>query len=268
LTVVTRERTGRSLEGRSSDEVPDLLALGDGQVTVGVFSMSSRSPTREEDARYFEWHLLDHLPEQYRLETIHHGARWTSTPECRAARPICGTPLDPVDHVVNYLLTPPVGPGMTKFWELYLALRDAGRMGPRLPRVHSGIYRIADKVTAPDVVSGADVLPWRPAQGVYLVVEEVTGGDDRPEEIRALSQLDGVAGAWWYAGGVDVERATQAESPPAYRVTVCYLDVRPLQVADSLAQTLQRRWDKGGIVPLLAAPLEIVVPWQWDRYLP
>jgi hypothetical protein len=49
-------------------------------------------------------------------------------------------------------------------------------------------------VAAPRAVTGADVIPWRPALGIYLLVEHGTAS---PE---ALVEVDGVAGAWWGEG--------------------------------------------------------------------
>jgi hypothetical protein len=52
------------------------------------------------------------------------------------------------------------------------------------------------------------------------------------------------------------------------RITVCYLDAPPLEMAGVLGEAFMRRWADGRLSPLLAAPLEVVVPWQWERHLP
>ena len=40
---------------------------------VGVFSLAQRSPTGH-DAEYLAWHLLDHQPEQYRIDGVRSGS--------------------------------------------------------------------------------------------------------------------------------------------------------------------------------------------------
>jgi hypothetical protein len=250
--------------------VSTILAVGQGGVTAGIFSMSARSPTGD-DAHYIEWHLLDHLPEQYRIEGIRHGARWVSTPECREARALKGGALDAVDHVVNYLLARPLRRALDQAYELMVALDDAGRMPEiRPPRVQAGVYALTGKVAAPRAVAGADVMPWRPARAVYLVVEEILNqtGDDPTAELDSLVSLRGVAGVWRYAGGVTDRTPERVGSPSATRITVCYLDADPIETAAVIAPVLQARWSDGDIEPQLAGPFEVVVPWAWNRRLP
>jgi hypothetical protein len=252
-----------------SDQSPRILETGRGDVVAAVFSMSARSPTGE-DARYLEWHSLDHLPEQYRLEGLRHGARWVSTPACREARALKGGKLDAVDHVVNYLSAPPVRQTFELGYELMLALDEIGRMPTfRPPQVYVGLFGLTGKVAAARTVAGADVLPWRPARGAYVLVEEIAdeAGGDRGEELDALVELNGVAGVWRYAGGY-ADRNPQVDSPPGHRVTVCYLDADPVDTAHAISPVLRARWSSGGIEPLLAAPFEVLVHWDWARSLP
>jgi hypothetical protein len=257
------------LPGVPSDESRRILETGRGGVTAAVFSMSARSPTGE-DARYIEWHSLDHLPEQYRLEGLRHGARWVSTPACREARALKGGALDTVDHVVNYLSAPPVRQTFELGYELMLALDEVDRMTTfRPPQVYVGLFGLMGKVAAARILTGSDVLPWRPARGVYIVVENIEDetAEDRGAELDKLAELSGVAGVWRYAGGY-ADRNPQVDSPPAHRVTVCYLDADPVDTAAAIAPELRARWSVGGIEPLLAAPFEALVPWDWERSLP
>jgi len=253
-----------------SDQVPAILASGRGDVTASVFSMSARSPTGD-DAGYLEWHSLDHIPEQYRLEGLRHGARWDSTPECREARALTGGELDDVDHVVNYLSASPAGRTFEAGFDLREALDEAGRMPrPPLPQVYVGLFGLTGKVAAPRVIAGADVIPWRPARGVYIVVERILNeaGDERASELDALIELGGVAGIWRYAGGFTDRNADQVPSPPADRVTVCYLDADPVETAALINPVLRARWSEGDIEPLLAAPFKVLVHFEWSHSLP
>ena len=60
---------------------------------------------------------------------------------------------------------------MDPFLELSKALGGAGRKLPLLPPVERGIYEVKEKAAAPRVKIGADVLPWWPARGVYVLLE-------------------------------------------------------------------------------------------------
>ncbi len=249
-----------------SDSHPAIAAFGDGDVAAAVVSMSSRHPDGL-DADYLRWHMLDHLPEQYRLVGLRWGQRWISTPACRAARSASEAPFDEVDHVVQYLFAEPVDDVLAQFFPLGNALGGIGRMQMRLPRVQVGGWNLVDRVAADRVLVGACVVPWRPASGIYLLVERAAGaGAPAPAAPDALTSVPGVTGAWTYVGGEP--RHVRLESTAGLVMTVCYLDRPPVDVAADLAPVLVDRWADGSWVPQLAAPLELVVAGQWDRHLP
>lgn len=222
--------------------------------------MSARS-IDGRDAEYLQWHGLDHLPEQYRIAGLRSGARWVSTPECRAARAASAPPYDDVDHVVAYLFADPVEPALDTFFALGKDLREAGRMPVLLPPVELGGYRVIDKVAAPRVLVGADVLPWQPHRGVYLLLE--TGP---PASTGGLLEVDGVAGAWTFTGS-DSLHARLADTE-ARCLTVLYLDDDPALVGGRLEGPLTERWEAVEATPLFAAPFVTVTPWAWDAALP
>ncbi len=89
---------------------------------------------------------------------------------------------------MTYFFTDPGG--LDGFLELSKALGGAGRKLALLPPVERGVYGVARKVAAPRVKAGADVLPWWPVLGVYLLLERgATPVDD-------VVDVDGVAGVW------------------------------------------------------------------------
>jgi hypothetical protein len=238
-----------------SDDAPAVVACGRTNVRVSMVSMSARAPDGS-DAAYLAWHGLDHLPEQYRIPGVRLGARWVSTPACRAARAASSARYDAVDHVVQYLFAEPVAESLDAFFALGAALRAARRMAELLPSVELAGY-LLDAITAsPRVLVGADVLPWRPARGVYLLIEEDAGV---PESLLAVP---GVAGLWTWSGisGVDARLA----STRGQRLTVAYLDDDPVRTAALIADALAARATSA----LLAAPFQPVVPWRWDAALP
>jgi hypothetical protein len=245
------------LEGKPTEQLPDVLATGATDVRYAFISLSAREPAGR-DAEYIEWHSLDHRPEQYRLEGLRNALRLVSTPACRAARAASAEPFDAVDHVMTYLFTG--AEPIPAFGALGHALDKGGRMPLRLPSVGYMTADLAGKAAAPRAVAGADVMPWRPAIGVYLIVEE---GHASPE---TLIDAPGVAGVWWWNG---------AQAPQPYggdargrQITYCYLDADPVETAARLGDWMQRRWASGEVQGLLAAPFFSIAPFDWARHVP
>jgi hypothetical protein len=245
------------LEGTPSDEDDAILATGRSGVTMMFASMSSRHP-EGADAAYLAWHSLDHRPEQYRLAALRSSVRLVSTPSCRAARAMSDPSLDATDHVMTYFFAD--AGDLAGFNDLSVALRNAGRVPEVLPPVERGLYAVAETRAASRVKVGADVLPWWPAEGVYLVVEREAAA------APVVIDVAGVAGTW-SAVAVPADPGVSTAAP-GQRITYCFLDDDPVAVADRLGPVLTERWHNGPATPLLAAPFHVVTPRQWDRYLP
>jgi hypothetical protein len=258
---------------RPSDLDPDVLAAGRTDVTTMFVAMSSRDPGGR-DAEYLAWHALDHRPEIHRLDGLRGAQRLVSTPACRAARAAEQPPFDGVDHVMAYLFAGPAG--LAALGPLAGALGAAGRMPFRLPSVELATYDLAGTAAAGRVLAGADVIPWRPCRGAYLLVER--GGAPADE----LTDVPGVAGAWWFrrattdAGGPDeADHPDEGDggedgggSSCVRQITWCYLDDDPPATAARLDAALERRWAGGAVAPLLAGPFHVPVPFDWERHLP
>lgn len=162
-----------------------------------------------------------------------------------------------VDHVMSYFFNGPEALGP------FQALSDAiptERRPLTLPNVEFGVYHLEGKVAAPDAVSGADVLPWRPARGVSLLLEQ----DSAPP--GSLIDVEGVAGAWWHAGAT-VDEPLRVDRR-GLQISYLFLDDDPVDVAPRLLPVLSQRWRDSSVMPLLASPFYTVVPFAWDRYLP
>jgi hypothetical protein len=245
------------LPGTPSDEVEDVLAAGRGDITTLFVSMAMRHP-EGTDADYLRWHTLDHRPEQHRLSEVRASLRLVSTAECRSARAASHDRYDAIDHVMTYFFSDPSG--MNGFLDLAKALIGANRKLALLPPVERGVYDVQSKSAAPRVKVGADVLPWWPVKGVYLLLER---GEATAEE---LLDVEGVAGVW-SAVTMAVD-ARLASAQVGQSITYCFLDDEPVATADRLRPVLATRWEQAGIEPLLAAPFHLVVPYEWDRYVP
>ena len=246
-----------TLPGTPSDDVNGVLAAGRGEIGTLFVSMARRHP-EGHDAEYLRWHTLDHRPEQHRLAGVRASLRLVSTPACRAARAHSDGRFDAIDHVMTYFFTDQSG--MIPFLELSSALGGANRKLPLLPPVQRGVYGEARKVAAPRIKIGADVLPWWPAQGVYLLLE--SGGADAAD----LVGVDGVGGVWSVVSQ-DVDECL-ASAPAGQMLTYCFLDDDPVATAERLRPVLDARWKQADIDPLLAAPFYPVVPYEWDRHVP
>lgn len=244
----------------ASDRVDAVTAHGTTDVRAAVVSLSARSPDGE-DAAYLEWHGLDHLPEQHRIAGMRNGARWVSTPECRAARAAASPRYDEVDHVVCYLFAEPLAPALDTFFALGADLRGAGRMPRRLPSVELAGWERRGGRASPAALVGVDVLPWRPTRGAYLLIEAGPAAD--PDD---LVDVPGVAGAWTFDGSGTLH--DRLASTDGLHLTIAYLEHTPSEVALRLAEVLRDRWAPGVIQPLLAAPFVTVVPWAWDAAVP
>jgi hypothetical protein len=244
------------LSGTPSDQLPAVLATGATDIRLIFISMSAREPGGR-DAQYLEWHSLDHRPEQHRLAGLRQSLRVVSTPACRAARAFSDPRYNAVDHVMTYFFAD--GAALDQFRALSDAL-VGDRRPLRLPSVESGYFRFAGKVANPSAIAGADVIPWRPSRGAYLIVER---GAESPV---ALTDIAGIAGIWWHQGGAPPVPGFPDNT--GVQVTFCFLDGDPVETAERLRRPLERRWTSGKVVPLLAAPFHTIVPFEWERFLP
>jgi len=246
-----------TLVGTPSDDVPAMLATGRTDITTFFVSMSARDP-EGRDADYLEWHSLDHRPEQHRLSTLRASLRLVSTPACRAARAISHERYDATDHLMTYLFADTAG--LSQFKELSTALSQAGRTPRLLPLVERAVYGLSGRVAARRIKVGADVLPWWPARGVYVLIER---GDQSPSE---LIDVPGVGGVWW-GGALPISAQYTTTPNSGLQIAYGFLDEDPAQVAQRLRPILEARWSHRNIEPLLAAAFHVAVPYEWDRYL-
>jgi hypothetical protein len=208
------------LPGTPSDEVDGVLATGRGGITTLFVSLATRHP-EGRDADYLRWHTLDHRPEQHRLSAVRASLRLVSTPECRSARAAGQDRYDAIDHVMTYFFSDPGG--LDGFLALAKALIGADRKLPLLPPVERGVYNVEHKVAAPRIKVGADVLPWWPILGVYLLLERGAAPADR------LVDVDGVAGVWQAATLAVDEKMASAQAGQS--ITYCFLDDDPVATA-------------------------------------
>jgi len=248
------------------------------RVRIGYFSLSASSPDGD-DRPYLEWHQLDHMPEQYQLPGLVFGQRWAATPACLAARAAAVDDWEQVRHVVCYLMGEPVEPTLNDFVALGGHLRQMGRFSLTLPSVYRGGLPLLEYHAAPHALVNPEVVPMRPNRGIYLIVEEPIDRDRLDEYLRRVHtddvpdmlEVPGVAGAWLFRTSSELARSELLKanfSPGHFLFTVLYLDNEPATVAERLQPLLAARWEGAPVRPVLAAPFESMMHWDWDRFGP
>ncbi len=240
------------LVGTPSDEVATIIGTAPAATTLFA-SMSARH-SEGRDGDYLRWHTFDHRPEQYRLSGLRSSLRLVSTPACRRVRAVSTPRYDSVDHVMTYYFTNTAE--LIAGGPLTDALMAAGRMPESLPSVEHGTYEVEERIAAPRIKVGAEVLPWWPRHGVYLLVEH--------GEVPAASLIEvpGVGGAW------RASRHDANDADSRLQITYCFLDDDPVAVAERMSDVLNRRWANERSIPLLAAPFYPVEGSECDRHLP
>jgi hypothetical protein len=206
---------------------------------LGFFSFTEITDPSAHEA-YNAWHQLDHLPEQFTLEGVRFGQRWVRSPHCRDAEAATGPVLEPFHYMTLYLLrdrdvVPP-------FVQLGERLYAEDRFFTARRAVLSGAFDVVGSWAAPRVAVSPGAVPFRPSQGLYVVVGPPIDG-------ATLVGMPGVAGAWQFA---DAERT----------VTVAFVDGDLWQVAEVFGTSISG----SGVVPEWAGPLERVDAFRWDWF--
>jgi hypothetical protein len=243
------------------------------RVKAGFFSLSHRGATGD-DRDYLDWHQLDHMPEQYQLPGLVLGQRWASTRACRAARAAEADDWSLVEHVVLYLMGNPLDETIDEFLRLGRHLAELGRFSVSLPSHYRGALRLLEAHAAPRALISPEVVPFRPHQGVELIIEELDEDDSQDaflqrmhaDVLPGLASVDGVAGAWSFGTTPSIRRPMFTDG--RYRMTVCYLDDEPAIVGERLGPVIEQAWRDAPSRLVLAAPYESMMVWNWSRFGP
>jgi len=241
------------------------------RIRVGFFSFVEVTDPSEHKA-YNEWHQLDHMPEQFQIAGIGYGQRFVASPRCRDARLVAEPEVAPAHYVALYLMGDPAQPTLDEFMELGDRLRNLGRFHAYRHSHLSGAWQALEGWAAPRVLVGPDAVPWRPATGVYTIVEEPADGaaldafvrDDHLTRMPALAEVPGVAGVWTFS--TSALYRSPRWTPGRSRITVCWLDGDPVATAAALGPHVERRWAGAPVRPLFAGPWEVITPYRWDWF--
>ena len=230
---------------------------------LGFFSFTEVTDPSRHGA-YNEWHLLDHMPEQFSLDGVRFGRRWVCTPECQLAR-VAVSPLLARCHYMTLYLMRDAGV-LPDFFALARRLRDEDRFFADRRAHLSGPFEVTGRWASTRVKVSEQVVPFRPAAGVYVVVgpSGLVGpsgplGPAGALDGAAMVTREGVAGAWSFA----------SDGPPAREVTVAFVDGDLASVAGDMGQWCL----ENGHATEWAGPLERIDAdpdsWDWfDRLTP
>ena len=236
------------------------------RVEVGFFSFTEVTDPGEHHS-YNEWHQYDHLPEQYAIPGIVHGERWVATPACRAARIVDHDELGGAHYLTLYLMADPVAPTLMAFQELAQRLRALGRFHEHRRSWLFGGWQLVDQAAATHALVSPEVIPWRPATGVFVVVEDSASDGDGARtagSVEHLLSVPGVAGVWSFAPSETYHDPNWRTQP--WTITVLWLDDDVIETTRRLEPVLRERWRADGAVPIYAGPLETIVPGEWSWF--
>ena len=199
---------------------------------LGFFSFTEITDPGAHVA-YDAWHRLDHMPEQFSIDGITFGQRWARTPRCRSSESTPSGVLEHFDYMTLYLLRdrtviPP-------FMRLAAELRAEDRFFADRRAVLSGPFDVVGRWAATRVRISADVVPYRPSNGLFTVVgAELEGAE--------LVELDGVAGVWQFS-----------DASAGRTITLAWIDGDLWTTARELG-----RRSAAGSSPEWAGPLEVI----------
>jgi hypothetical protein len=131
------------------------------------------------------------------------------------------------------------------------------------------------------VLVAAEVVPFRPARGLYVIVSQFKTHDAAAEDafrwyettrIPDLLECRGAAGAWLLATEA-LFHWQRDLTQPALRLVLVWLDADPLEFAADLRERTPDWQARGRLQDIskiekivFAGPLRTIIPWQWDWF--
>ena len=215
------------------------------KIKVGFFSFTEILDGRHRE--YNEWHVFDHMPEQFKLEGMQWGQRWVATPELMDRRLYAAGDIAASQYVTLYLMAEPLRQVLDEFLALGRTLDSVGRFFKARRSHLSGPFKFVKAYVSPRLAVDAEVIPYRPNRGLFVTVQDQVDGatDATLDEVRQwydrvhvpdLLSVRGVAGCWWFEAMSTSPRAPGAEPNPRGRTIRAYwLDEDPALFHDDLA---------------------------------
>ncbi len=208
---------------------------------LGFFSFTEVTDPSAHEA-YNVWHQLDHMPEQFTIEGITFGQRWVRSPRCQAVEAASGPLLDRFHYMTLYLMHDEGV--LPEFFALAKRLYAEDRFFAARTALLSGPFEITGAWAAPRVAVSPGAVPFRPSNGVYVVVGPQVDGE-------ATVEQPGVAGTWQFT-----------DTSNDRHVTVAFVDGDLWQAANAIGAASTGE----APAPEWAGPLERVDAFRWDWF--
>jgi hypothetical protein len=229
---------------------------------------------------YNEWHLYDHRPENLALRGVRWGDRWARPRDYRAIS-AASAEHESTDYVAMYWFAEPVEASVAEWNTLAVDSFHWGR-GPVIPGVSRsllGFFRPVRGYVAPRVLVAADVLPFRPNQGLHVTLRRfaepfsAAAHDHHAWEDRVLAPAElavpGVAGVWTFTF-VEYQRLASLnlaslpdDGPGSLRMHLVYLDGEPVATTMRLNEARAHLAEPAVESELLlSTPVRTIVPFQ------
>jgi hypothetical protein len=214
------------------------------KVKAGFFSFTEVLEGRHRE--FNEWHLFDHMPENFKLDGLQWGQRWVATPDLAQRRPRSDGELAASQYVTLYLMTDPVNRALDEFQSLGRTLHSLGRFFKARRSHLSGPFKFIKAYAAPGVVVDPEVIPYRPNRGLFVTVQDPAEAatDAALDEARRwydevhiadLLSARGAVGCWWFEAMPDARTGPDAAPNPRGRTIRAYwLDEDPDVFLDDL----------------------------------
>jgi len=226
---------------------------------------------------------LELMPELLKQPEIAWTERWVRSPDCAAVSGRCTAELATVQYAELTVYHPPADASMRVHRETCERIGQLG-FGPDPASIREAVreYFVPLKgYVLPRVLIAEEVLPFRPARGIYAILSRFHGHGASAEaafrwydEIRIpdLLSCGGAAGAWSMASAA-LFRPDRDLSVPALRLVLLWLDEDPVAFA-SASKARAVEWRENGRMPntsdveevLFEGPLRTIVPWEWGWF--
>lgn len=238
---------------------------------AALFFLSEAEDGADYIDDYLNWHVFEHMPEQFLAENIFWGQRFVATPACIEASAVRTSEVGKAQHLQNYIFEDP-DLAWKEIHDIGHTLRGRGRDRPgAAPTMRFfGTVLLARTYAAARTMLSPEAIAFRPNHGIYLIVE--SEGDDlttdnwvAEQHIHAteILELPSAAGMRCYSSrgvGRGPGEAAQYLPGPNCRITAIYLDGDPIKFADDIKPHLDKRWKQTPVKPLLAGPFRSLFP--------
>src|SRR5262249_43606243 len=166
--------------------------------------------------------------------------RSVRSPDCRRVRLHAEPEFANLHYANHYWLNEPIEQSIRAFRELGEMTRQMGRR-PDIPistRPVTSLFAPIKGYVNPRVLVSADVLPFRPARGIFLNVFDLLDPNSADAHdmfawydevhIPDILECHGFAGCWTFISDPSWESGRRDLAPPSRRIHLFYLDEDPV----------------------------------------